>query len=80
MFMLLFAIFHVSQHELDIDSDHTQNDCQTCRLAHLKGAAPPVVTMVTPLFICLGMLVVSAIPFSSCVRIYSWNARAPPSL
>lgn len=77
---LLFAIFHVSQHDLDADSGHLQDNCQVCRLAHLQGAELPTVTMITPLFICLGLLVVSAIPLSSSCRIYAWHARAPPSL
>jgi len=78
---LLFAIAHVSQHALiDEEASHLQSDCQTCRLAHFQGATPSAVLMVTPLFVCLGTLLAFAIPLSSCLRVYSWNARAPPSL
>jgi len=81
VFTLLSAIFHVSQHDLDGDGDdHLQDNCQICRLAHLHGTAAPVVAMAAPLFVYLGLLAVIENPFSSGIRVYSRNARAPPSL
>lgn len=80
VFMLLFAIFHVSQHDLDGGDGHLQDNCQICRLVHLHGAAAPVVAMFTPLLACLGALVVIATAFLSSERVYSWNSRAPPSI
>ena len=81
VFMLLLAIIHVSQHDLlDGEGDHLQSDCQICRLAQLDGSGTPLILIDTPLFVCLGLLVVVAIPFFSSVRVYSRNARAPPSI
>ncbi len=81
MFSLLLAIIHVSQHDLlDGEGDHRQSDCQLCRLAPLDGTGTPLISINTPLFVYLGTLVVLATPFFSCLRAYSWNARAPPSL
>ncbi len=78
---LLLAIIHVSQHELlDEEGSHLQSDCQLCRLAQLDGTGTPLISINAPLFACLGMLAVLAIPFFSCLQVYSWNARAPPSL
>ena len=78
--VLLFAIFHVSQHGLDSDADHVQDNCQVCRLAHLHGDMPPMLAMFAPMFVCLGMLVVIAMPFPPGAQAYSRNARAPPAL
>jgi len=78
---LLLAMIHVSQHELlDEEGSHLQSDCQLCRLAQLDGAGIPLISINAPLFACLGTLAVLATPFFSCLRIYSWNARAPPAL
>lgn len=79
--MLLLAIVHVSQHDLfDEEGGHLQSDCQICRLAQLDEAGTPLISINAPLFICLGLLVIAAVPFSSCARVYPWNARAPPTL
>ena len=78
---LLLAIIHVSQHDLlDDEGDHRQSDCQICRFAQLDGAGTPLISINAPLFAYVGPLVVLATPFFSCLRVYSWNARAPPSL
>ncbi len=81
VFMLLLAIVHVSQHDLlDENGGHLQSDCQICRLAQLDGAGTPLISINAPLFVYLGTLAVLATPFFSRIRVYSRNARAPPSL
>lgn len=80
VFSLLFAIAHVSQHELDGGDGHLQDNCQICRMAHLQGAVASLVTMFTPLFICLGILVTIAVPSFLHGRIHPWHSRAPPAI
>ena len=77
---LLFAIFHVSQHEIEIDNGHVEDSCQVCRLAHFHGAALPTISLITPIFLCLAVLVTTTIALSSSNAHHNWQARAPPLL
>ncbi len=76
---LVFAIWHVSLHDLDVASDaNGHGECQVCRLNHVPVTDLPVSSWIVPLFVISLLLIVPVFQRPTQSYRYRLRARAPP--
>lgn len=77
--VFVFAILHVSSHDLDISDDTSSTEeCQVCRLNNVSFAALPVPLLVTPLLLSSLVISISTFQQPTLSPRHTFGARAPP--
>lgn len=77
--LLLFALFHTSQHQL-VDDAHELGTCQVCRLAHMPVGTSADVVIFEPQLYVVARLEDYLAPVFTFFRTFTHHARAPPAI
>ena len=75
---LIFAVWHVTSHDIGTSNDVSDHTCQMCRLNHVPVADLPVFSWIVPLFVINLLFVTPVVQRSTQSYRYTLGARAPP--